>query len=377
MRRLPPIARWQLDTLAGALLAAGTIGYAIARGGILSDWQPEVGALLSVAMVGARRRWPVPAAATCIAVVAAISLSRHAGVLNDSAGTLFTWVPFVLAYGLGANARFWPGLIGAVLLAGALQLTSASFNPFYEMLTLPAWFAGCLLRSKRGTNARLEERNRELEAERDRYARERVHYERARIARDLHDIVAHGLSVVVVQATAAQRLLDVDPSAVHEAMEAIADAAGEAKTELGQLMGLVGGSSDVSMRPGSIEDLVRRAKATGTAVRYQADPGVARSKVAYRVVQESLTNAIKHAPGAEIDVAVRQRGDRVVVEVTNAAPSSDLSGLEQSGARRGLLGLRERVGACGGALEAGPTAGGGWRVSAALPLEASLQLDPA
>jgi signal transduction histidine kinase len=190
-----------------------------------------------------------------------------------------------------------------------------------------------------------------------------MRYEGARIARELHDIVAHCVSVIVVQASAGQRV------APEEALDAIAEAAEEAQREIALLTRHLEGR-DTSTR--EIDELARRATAAGLAVRYEPSGDLSglpasASDTAHRVVQESLTNAIKHAPGSPIDIAVRAADDHVEIAVTTSASRSGTSGLELAGSGRGLAGMRHRVEACGGTLAAGPTPTGGWRVTARLP----------
>ena len=278
-------------------------------------------------------------------------------------------VPPLVSYLLGTSAGLAAGLAGVALMVAGLQATGGpSFNPLFEMITLGPWAAGRVVRSRRRLAEQIESRNRELEAERALFALESVRYERARIARELHDIVAHCVSVIVVQAAAGQRRA-ADRAA--EALDAIADAAAEARTELGLLTRHLDGAA----APARIDELARRAAATGLAVRYLPSGDLRRlvppaSDAAYRIVQESLTNAIKHAPGAPIEIAIREAQDEFELDVTNAAPGNGASGLERAGAGRGLAGMRERAAACGGTLSAGRTPAGGWRVSARLPAQA-------
>jgi signal transduction histidine kinase len=227
--------------------------------------------------------------------------------------------------------------------------------------------------SRRRLAHQIETRNRELEAERALFAFESVRYERARIARELHDIVAHSISVIVVQASAGQRLAAAEPRDAAEALDAVAEAAREAHSEITLLADhLNGGDGRGTRGLRMIDELARRAAATGLDVRYRPSGDLDRlhpsaSDAAYRVVQESITNAIKHAPGAAIDISVRETPDHIDIDVTTAGTRRGPSGLEHTGGGRGLAGMSERVAACGGTLTAGPTPAGGWRVAARLP----------
>jgi signal transduction histidine kinase len=239
------------------------------------------------------------------------------------------------------------------------------------MLTVPGWAAGTVLRLRRETAEELEERGRELEAERELLVDLSVRNERARIAAELHDIVGHALSAIVVQAAAGQRLVDRSPGAAAGSVAAIAESARQGRADLQRLVDLLGGTEVRSPDLSLVDEIVASAARAGLQVtcRLEGDrDGVASdtAHVAFRVVQESLTNAMRHAPGAPVHVLLRgEPGGRsltVCVENDPAAPTAPFLG---SG--RGLSGLRERVLALGGSFAAGPAAAGGWRVEAHLP----------
>jgi signal transduction histidine kinase len=243
------------------------------------------------------------------------------------------------------------------------------------MLTVGPWLVGRVVRSRHRMTEQLQVRNEELRAEQELFAAESVRYERARIARELHDIVAHCLSVMVVQASAGQRVATADRAGVAEALTSVAEAAAQAQAEIGRLVELLSGDPASGSLPElpMTEELVRRASATGLAVSCRFVGSCDRlsaavSEAAYRVVQEALTNALKHAPGAPVDITVRSQDTEVRVDVVNAAAQERPSGLERSGGGYGLAGMRERVIACGGSLASGPTAAGGWQVSVLLPV---------
>jgi len=251
------------------------------------------------------------------------------------------------------------------------------FNPLGLMLTIGPWLVGRVVQSRRKLAEQLQARNEELRAEQELFAAESVRYERARIARELHDIVAHCLSVMVVQASAGQRVAAADRDGVAEALESVAEAAAQAQTEVGRLVELLSGgpTGPAGPPPGlaMVDELVRRASGSGLAVSCRFAGSCDRlapaaSEAAYRVVQEALTNALKHAPGAPVDITVRSQGAEVAVDVVNAPGRQRPSGLERSGGGFGLAGMRDRVAACGGSLTCGPTQAGGWRVSALLPM---------
>lgn len=242
-----------------------------------------------------------------------------------------------------------------------------------------AWGAGRALREREEVATRLAERARELEEEREAHARLSVRYERARIASELHDFVAHAISVMVVQASAGQRLAAHDPEQTAEVFEAIAGAAHQAEQDMGRLVTLLGDETAIGAAPdlALVEELVARAAGSGLQVTLRLEgqrEGLPTHVVeaAYRIIQEGLTNALRYAAGAAVSVLVRGEADALVIEVQNG-PTTAEEGLRGAGTGTCLLGLRERVGACGGRLEAGPTPSEGWRLRARLPTRLTTQ----
>jgi signal transduction histidine kinase len=390
MREAVRVARglafsWRGDALlAGIMVAWAAVNL---RG---AQWEHEWLALLGFLLpyacaLTARRKWPVAAAAVAGAALAVMGLVGPRDVVADALSIPFSWTPFLLAYSLGADAATWPGLAGVALMTAGLQLQGDPFNPIFEMITLGPWLVGRVSASRRAVTEQLVARNAELLAEQELFARESVRVERTRIARELHDIVAHCLSVMVVQAGAGQRVPQADRDGMARALASVALAACEAQEEIGRLVELLGGdlpdgsSPDLAMAG----ELVRRAASTGLQVSCRFAGSCdeltpAASQAAYRVVQEALTNALKHAPGAPVSVTIEAAGQEVSVSVVNSAPREPQelpSALADSGGQFGLAAMRERVAACGGVLTAGPSQAGGWQVRALLP--ARIALDPA
>ncbi|HWN61335.1 MAG TPA: histidine kinase [Streptosporangiaceae bacterium] len=378
---MPELRRFALSWRSDLLLAAIVVGWVLVYLSLIArtgdqHWMVLVFALPYAAALGVRRRWPVPAAAVACAALAVVWPLGLAPVVNGALSIPFFLTPFLFAYSLGADAGLAVGLAGSVLLAVCLQLSNAGvFNPLGEMLTVGPWLVGRVVLSRRKLTQQLQARNEELRAEQELFALESVRYERARIARELHDIVAHCLSVMVVQASAGQRMAPGDRDGVTGALESVAEAAAQAQTEVGRLVELLSGDPSAAPPPGlaMVDELVRRASGSGLAVSCRFAGSCDRlapaaSEAAYRVVQEALTNALKHAPGAPVDITVRSQGAEVAVDVVNAPGRQQPSGLERSGSGFGLAGMRDRVAACGGSLTCGPTQAGGWRVSALLPV---------
>lgn len=366
-----------LIALAGGGLGAGTaalFGGATTAGPGGLAVAGAVGALL-----GASRRFP---RATWIA--AAALLVAAAAWAPLAIGGELTQAVLIAAHALCAGRwdPRWRGIGGAVALIAAGELNTLALDGtpgFFLFAVTAGWAAGRALREHEQLAARLAERARELEEEREAHARLSVRYERARIASELHDIVAHAISVMVVQAGAGQRLATRDAEATAEAFDAIAGAARQAEDDMRRLVELLGDDEAIGPAPDLdlVTELVSRAAGSGLRVKLTLEgerQGLPAPVVetTYRVVQEGLTNALRYASGAAVAVLVRREPDGLLVEVVNdsTARDAELAGL---GTGHGLRGLRDRVGACGGRLEAGPTAGGGWRICARLPARATLQ----
>jgi signal transduction histidine kinase len=202
------------------------------------------------------------------------------------------------------------------------------------------------------------------------FAQIALRHERARIAAELHDIIGHAISVMVIQAAAGQRLVGRDPARAQETFTAIADSARQGREDLNRLVELLGGTEAAAADLTLIEEVVTRAARSGLDVscRFEGDQdavAVGTAHIAFRVVQESLTNALRHSPGAAVRVLVNGSGPNLTVRVENDHSIQERPDLTGTG--RGLTGLRERVQALGGQLKACPTPPGGWLVEATLP----------
>jgi signal transduction histidine kinase len=225
-------------------------------------------------------------------------------------------------------------------------------------------------------------------------ARRALAEERTRIARELHDVVAHTMSVVHMQASTARfRLPDLGPEAAAE-LQQIAGSAKAAMAEMRQLLGVLrddGADAPIAPTPtlADLPELVAGTARGGTAGRLTMDPALATREVpeivqaaAYRVIQEALSNVVRHAPGAPatVDVRLAPEGHAIELTVTNppvASPGPGLDTRNTTRARHGLIGIRERAALLGGWSSAGPVPGGGWQVGAHLPMaaEASVATD--
>jgi signal transduction histidine kinase len=293
------------------------------------------------------------------------------GWMPDIAFAIMAFLATVAALGWHGRAAWAVAFcLAGYLVVLWLALGDGSSAVALVIFTVPAFFAGTVLRLRREAAEELARRNRELEEERELFADLALRHERARIAAELHDIVGHAISVMVIQAAAGQRLVDGDPDRVKQTFAAIAESARLGKEDLQRLIDLLGGTEVRSPDLSLIEEVVMRAARGGLDVscRFEGDhDGVAAptAHVAFRVVQESLTNALRHAPGAAVQVLVIGSGRALTVRVENDHSPQDRARL--SGTGRGLVGLRERVQDLGGQLLAERTSGGGWLVEATLP----------
>ncbi|MGW2716403.1 DUF7134 domain-containing protein [Streptomyces sp. NPDC001492] len=255
-------------------------------------------------------------------------------------------------------------------------------------LTVPfalAWVLGDSIRTRRAYFAQLEERNARLEKEREAQAKVAVAAERARIARELHDVVAHNVSVMVVQADGAAYVLDAAPDQAKKALETISSTGRQALAEMRRLLGVLrtgehqeGGEYVPQPDVDQIDELIEQCRTSGLPVDFKVEgtPRPLPSGVeltAYRIVQEALTNTRKHGgpnAGASVRLVYFDDGLGLLVEDDGKGAPHEL--YEEGGADgqgHGLIGMRERVGMVGGTLDAGPRPGGGFRISALLPLK--------
>jgi signal transduction histidine kinase len=328
------------------LMAMAVVGFGICLQAVLSGSTPD----------GLEMIW--------IFVVAGYSVAAYTARREAVAGLAI----LVATYGVYTveNAGFRNGVVGD-------QWAIAFFAAFFAA----AWLIGAWIRSRREA-ARAASRAADLE----RRTAEALAEERARVARELHDIVSHNLSVVVLQASGARAQPERDPAAVQDTLEKIESSSREALTEMRRMLGVLrmadGEVADLSPQPGLAEltALVEGVRQAGLPVDLTVDgdvasipPAVALS--AFRIVQEGLTNALRHAGPARARVRVWRDGTDVSVEVVDDGRGT---GDEASaGAEQGLLGMRERVGLLGGTLCAGPEAAGGFAVRARLPISGRAQ----
>ncbi|MFE4000955.1 sensor histidine kinase [Nocardioides sp. YIM B13467] len=382
-----PGPRWLGDAGQVALAAALAlvllpVGWAsVVDGEVSTAW--EIALLVALvalhAAVATARRWPLPSYAVgALAELVLVAAPDLSGPTAEAAGSAYgpVLLPsslcfFVLLYAVSAqDRRPWPGIVLGIGLVGCL-LTVVRLSRFdgtglqgwtwwlmVATATVAATVAAWALGRFRATRAAW------IDQLADRAAAE----ERQRIAREMHDVVAHSLAVVVSHAEAGRMVVGQQPERASGILDTIATTGREALMEMRGLLGVLGGESSTEPQPGlaDIDDLVERMRAAGLTVRLEADePGPVAPAVgltAYRVVQEALTNVTRHAGSRAVaTVSVTRTARHLTIEV-----SDDGVGIQRPPGR-GLRGMHERVAAVGGTLEAGPS-DEGWRVRAMMPL---------
>ena len=335
------------------------------------------------------RRWLFALLALATALV---TVDLGSGRLSLGLTFILGFAAYTVALRVPRRSSIRAALITAAVLGAAL--TSVWFTDanapvaFYAVETfLPlgaGWFVGDSVAARRRYMAGLvEQAERELTAEAER-ARREISAERVRIAHELHDVIAHGLAVITVQAGVGRRLMAKHPEEAASALASIETIGRTAQEELRVVLGLLRDEevtpAALTPAPGlpDLTELVDHVRAAGTPVDLhvsgvdgQLSPALELS--VYRVIQEALTNAVKHAPGARVtvDLAVRAQEVRIAVTDDGAAAGAVLPAPGPPASGHGLVGMRERVGAFGGSLVARPAGGQGFRVLARIPLQDS------
>jgi signal transduction histidine kinase len=382
------LSRYGLDLLIAAAAVEAAVATATRdelahRSGAL-HWFEVVAIAVAVLALLARRRFPFAAPAATFLVSAALSFLDGLLIANE---------PGIFVAGMGAAvllgnqrraAQAHLGLVVVLVGAAVVALREPGSGPG-DVVSIDAlfgigWVVGYALRERTERTEAAEDRARRAEAERESAARLAVAEERARIARELHDVVAHAVSVIVLQVGAVRHRLPAEAVSDREALANVEDAGRTALTEMRRLLGAMreeGEAPELTPHPGldDLGRLVDEVRATGLGVRLtvRGHPvplprGLDLS--AYRIVQEGLTNSLKHAGSASAEVTVDYGPADLLLEVRDDGRGGDgdgRAGLE--GAGHGLVGIRERVKLFGGDLVAGPAPGGGFLLRARLPLE--------
>ncbi|MEU5660887.1 histidine kinase [Streptomyces sp. NPDC047737] len=397
----PTRRAWQFDVLVALVLGTATVYYGVDNTGVvvLREVAPGVEVavprpygpggmafMVTLAAVASgalalRRRYPF----AVLCVVTAATLATPHSVMR------LTFYAFVVAvYSAAVHSPYRTATLAALPVSVALVGTSGNSvtpivpNEYIALLILvPMAGAAVGLRTWKLRTAEGRTRLSALEREQAEVLRRAVEHERARIARELHDVVTHNVSVMVIQAGAARKIMKTSPEQASEALLAVEAGGRAAMTELRHVMGLLtmddradgtdrDAGAELSPQPGldQLETLVGRVRDTGLRVGLTVTgpprpltPGL--ELAAYRVVQEGLTNAVKHASGATAAVTVEYGPQHLRVEVTDTGGRPGAG----TGSGRGLIGLRERLALYDGTLNTGRRLTGGYRVEALIPLE--------
>jgi signal transduction histidine kinase len=329
------------------------------------------------AMLVLRRRDPLAALVGSMGLVL-LGTALLTDIEELGSSLLFLVLPMYAVGHYAEGRRAWLGLaIGTALL---FAITATRHPITLDQVGFPlgiqvaSFTCGRLLRNRMLLSRALADEAARLELDRELRAQAAVGEERARIAREMHDVVAHTMAIMVVQAGAARSVLDRDPDAALQALTTVEDTGREAMTELRRLLGFLREDAPAELAPqpslADLDALFERARAAGLPVdrhsegqAFELDPGV--ELAVYRVVQEALTNSLKHAgPGAHATVTLRWAPDQLEVAVLDGGGSGATDG---AGSGQGLVGMRERLAMIGGEVHARPRPDGGFAVRATIP----------
>jgi signal transduction histidine kinase len=380
---------WAVFLLGLSGVSIASTSYASGRHGTATG-ALAVSAVMCVA-IALRRRWPEK-------MLVLVLVTGLAQLVLDIEPVAADFAMLVIVYTVAAVGARWASRFALATGLGAATLSqirwpqehtsSAGLVALAVFQTVPfalAWVLGDSMRTRRAYFAQLEERAARLEKEREAQAKVAVAAERARIARELHDVVAHNVSVMVVQADGAAYVLDSAPDQAKKALETISSTGRQALAEMRRLLGVLrtgehkeAGEYVPQPDVEQIDDLVQQCRTSGLPVDFKVEgtPRPLPSGVeltAYRIVQEALTNTRKHGgpnTGASVRLVYFDDGLGLLVEDDGKGAPHELyeeGGVDGQG--HGLIGMRERVGMVGGTLDAGPRPGGGFRISALLPLK--------
>jgi signal transduction histidine kinase len=382
---------WVVDGAVAVIFVLLGLATTSGRGNVATDLYEPQDALSVVLVIASAvpfvflRRAPLAVLLVSTSAVVANSLLGH----NEGATPFFLWVavvvlaatcttPKVIAGAVAIFAGLFAQVVadGSGLDAGGFALNCVLFAAMFMF--------GRNLRSRKERIEALEERAQALEREKEENARLAVANERLHIARELHDVVAHSMGVIAVQASVGEHVIDENPAEAKRALEAISGVSRSTLAEIRRMLGVLretdddsGGSPTYAPAPGldDLDRLVQEVDGAGVPVsvaydgnRVELPRGV--DLTAYRIVQEALTNVMKHAGTASASVLVHYEPGALGLEIVD--DGRGVNGRSDGRSGHGLLGMRERVAVYGGTLDAGPKPGGGFRVAVRLPYDETL-----
>ncbi len=345
-------------------------------------WVAVPAAVLAGASLALRRRWPMVTVVCCFG---ALAVNTWAGVPLSAPVVPIVWI-LISEYSIARHRDLRLALIGLgvglAFFAATLPRDSSDLG-FGLVLICAPWLVGLAMRSRVAQTETIAGRAEQLERRRDQDARAAAAAERGRIARDLHDVIAHSVSVMVVQAAGAEQVLPHDPQRATVALQQIQTTGRAALTEISALLGILrrdGEQIGMARHPGmaDLPTLIAQARDAGLPVElcvtgqpHELPPGVELS--IYRIVQEALTNTRKHARATHAVVSLDYTPDAVCLQIVDSAAPGPTPGRMPGarpgpGAHNGIIGMRERVAVYGGTLTTGPQPSGGFAVRARIPV---------
>lgn len=394
-RLLARLGGWRWGWLAG-YVADGAVAVALAVAALATLTYADEGAgsrdpdVLAYVLAGVltlplvvRRRWPMEVFGVILVAMAVFEGRNYNGDNVDFFGPVLAFYTVAAHESRVRSVAAGVAVSAVVLVSSALWATSEDWVQLVlttAVIVIGVWLLGDAARQKRVYGERLAAQAESLRAARLELAEQAVIEERLRIARELHDVVAHHMGVVVVQAEVAREQQVANPDAARRALDEVLDTARAALRELRAMLGVMRGREDggagLDPAPGmrELDELYQRVREGGVEVDVVTvgtpvalSPALERT--VYRIQQEALTNVLKHAPGAAVRSVFRYEPHELILDIASGRGRPGDKDQTEEGGGHGLIGMRERVSLVGGQLEAGPVSGGGFRVRAVLPLE--------
>jgi signal transduction histidine kinase len=375
----------RVDWVVGAALLVGSEILIWAGSGHRDRVVAAIAVIVPSVAVAVRRRWLVEVLSVGVVIVT-VKLAVWGTSVSGQAGGLGLVALMLIFYAIGAfytgrQARLLFALGITVLLVSTLHSGGSPLMSLFLAVAIagaPPWLLGRMARGHAERERTERERVERLDAEREFRVRAAALAERARLAREVHDVIAHSVSVMVIQAAGARTVMARDADRAEQSLRVVERAGREALAELRRLLGVLGDGESLralAPQPGleDLEELVSRTSAGGlvASIRVEGEPAAVSpglSLCAYRVVQEALTNAIKHAGASCAQVVLRWSDDALELSVSDDGRGDFVDQSSRAVGGHGILGMRERIALHGGTVEVGSASGGGFAVRASIPL---------